>query len=46
MEKENFGGFQSHKQLQMYLEFTGKALELMQQEIMNKILGNNVVPID
>jgi hypothetical protein len=46
MDKENFGGFQSNKQLQIYLEFTGKALELMQQEIMNKILGNNVVPID
>ena len=30
----------------MYLEFTGRALELMQQEIMSKLLGTSVVPFD
>lgn len=46
MQEQLYNGFQTQKQLTMYLEFTGRALELMQQEIMNKLLGSSVVNID
>lgn len=43
---DQLSGFQSQKQLNMYLEFAGRALELMQQEIMSKLLGTAVFPFD
>ncbi len=46
MDLAQYNGFANPKQFLMYIKFAGKALELMQQEIMQRKLGTSIIEFD